>query len=199
MSRWNGRTNGWWTIARAVAFAVVGALALAVPAAGDTHKSQWGVTGPHFLNDSEEYPGANCRYAEVDPDVYLESIRVFAPTVLARDRTSGNDARTVGWRILVQRYGIFDSEPAWEPFASSSFRYAIATDERAASFKARRFYFEPMGVHDDQYRVLVVMVWLKPGSSEVEGRARHLVDFHRHPNAASEPSTGPSCPGGLIV
>lgn len=112
MSRWNGRTNGWWMIGRAVAFALVGALALAVPAAGDTHESRWGVTGPHFLNDSEEYPGAKCRYAGVDPGVYLESIRVFAPTVLARDRTSGNDARTVGWRTraalrhLRQRAGV---------------------------------------------------------------------------------------------
>jgi hypothetical protein len=182
-------------------FLTIAALATLLPgaAAADTPLGHSGRFGAHFLTDTEEYPGARCRFETGTETRALVGIRVRPPVIYARDRSDGRDEQVVGWRILVQRLDTHQADPTWEPFATTSVRYATAYDDQAASFAMREVRIDHVGGADVRYRVRVGMRWLAPGTPSVTGTARHGVDHVWSEHAASEPGVGRYCVGALLV
>jgi hypothetical protein len=158
--------------------------------AADTPLSDWGRTGPHFLADTREYPGAACRY--VTDATTLGRVKVRSPFLYARDATNdATDAQRVGWQVIVQeRLGGGD----WEPVARSSIQKARATDAQPAAL--RPIVVSVDGTGAAEYRVRVRMYWYRPGHpSTLVGRATHGVDWYRWVVAPSERG---GCPGAIL-
>lgn len=156
--------------------------------AADTPLGHQGIYGVHYLADSEEYPGATCRY---DGENVLKSLRVRYPFVFASDHPEG---QLVGWRAIVQERGQFDK--GWTTAARSNVQFGRARDQRPANFSAIRIELD--GAPGSTYRVLVRMQWYVTPVGEfeqVEGRATHGVDWYRYILAEANPGF---CPGAIL-
>jgi hypothetical protein len=120
--------------------------------------------GRHVLIDTREFPGANCRTVSVGD---LQSIRVRRPVMYARNRLSGTDHQTVGWRWELR-------DASMTRIAHSSFEKATATDKRPAAFSNRTI--DMSGRPEGTYFVSIRMRWYRPGSSTtIQGTAHHFV------------------------
>ncbi|MBA2381534.1 MAG: hypothetical protein H0V73_05415 [Chloroflexi bacterium] len=163
-------------------------LAGAATTAADTHLTQSGVFGVHFLADSAEYAGVRCTY---DNASTISAIRVRDPFVFARSRTSGVDTQWVSWYFRIQAQTPGDT--TWTSVATSPVSKKTATDAQVANFSPITKTFA--GTAAKQYRVLVVIRWYgQDGTTEV-GRATHRPDWYSWEGV---PSFEGLCPGGLF-
>ena len=178
-------------VARSMLFAApLLLMALAAPLAtlADTAVSHSGRFGVHTLADSEEYPGVRCAYDDL---VTIESVRVRAPFVYARDRHEGRvDSQVVSWKYRIQAEAL----KGWSTVATSDLQKRTATDEQVADFSPMRTSFD--GSASTNYRVEVVIRWYAPSDgTTVVGKAVHRVDWYAWEGV---PSFEGSCPGGLF-
>ena len=134
----------------------------------DTQLGTSGHTGPHALRDRETLAGATCRYAL--PAGNLTTITVRPPRIRARDVTASRDHQQVRWSIRVDYW---DVNAFWATASTSGPWTATAWDDQAAPFGSRTID-APTGL-GGEYRVVVVMRWVRHGS--VEGRSTHRVDW----------------------
>ncbi len=147
-----------------------------------------GSYGRHYLADTREYPGVRCAY---DDRNVLDTIRVQAPFVFARDRSSSRDSQTVGWRVQ-----IVGEDGQGDPMVyESPIRTAVGYDDTAAGFTARTFALDYHA--GSPYEVRIKMYWYKPGTTTVQGSAFHPLDWYSLPTA---PRHGPDgfCSGGIL-
>lgn len=170
---------------------LVGAL-VATPGvvAADTPISHSGSVGPHQLADSAEYPGVTCRYNNLQN---LYGVRVRAPLMLARDRSSARDRQLVSWRFRLQR--ATPESNIWTTLYSGPVQRAYALDDASAAFTTQSSTFVTKPAN--RYRIMISMFWYAPGTTTVQGVANHLIDWYSSPTA---PSHGPrgNCPGGIL-
>jgi hypothetical protein len=143
--------------------------------------------GRHVLIDNGEFPGANCRSQSFTD---LVSIRVRRPVMYARNRTSGTDHQTVGWRWQLR-------DESFSAVAQGPIAKASATDKRPAAFSNQTVGMSgrPEGV----YFISIRMYWFKPGSStQVQGTARHFVrNYARNGDTVFPFDTG--CNDGVSI
>ena len=162
---------------------------------GDGHR---GTVGRHAFVDSEERPGARCRYqpvALIEPagpsmpaaSAEFVGIGVRPPKVAAIDRSPGVDRQRVGWRFILQ-----ERLPGgeWTKVKRSPLQVVRTTDQRAARFirMTVRYDGDPLA----EYRVRSKAYWFR-GRLRPVGVAIHLVDHYR----VRGDITPASCPGGM--
>lgn len=150
------------------------ALALAVSsvAVADTPLGDDLQVGEHRLRDSASKAGVKCFYLISDDRDGPATIRVRAPRVFARDRTSGRDSQKVGWQVTV-RYS--DDGTNFSTLFTSSVQKATTTDASVAPFTARDLHVTDLLF----IRVRIRMYWFRPGTNnEVEGSSFHEVDYY---------------------
>jgi hypothetical protein len=159
------------------------ALALAAgPVLADTELGHHGKVGAHSLNEAQDQ--VTCDYDSSTAN--LESIKVAAPTIYARNRTAGEDLQMVGWRILVRR----KVEPAtsYTTVLKSAIFKTEASDITPAAFKEQTV---SMAVPDNSsFRIFVKMFWYRPDNS-IAGTARHRVDKYTEWNGVDPASLYP--------
>lgn len=156
--------------------------------AADTRMGHQGTYGVHYLADSEEYPGATCRY---DGDTVLKAVRVRFPFVFASDHPDG---QLVGWRAIAQRQAA--GGKGWTSVARSPIQFGSARDHRPANFADVKV--DVAGVPGSIYRVRVRMNWYVTPVGEfeqIEGKATHRVDWYRYVLADANPGF---CPGAIL-
>jgi hypothetical protein len=163
-------------------------LAGAASTSADTHLTQSGTFGIHFLADSSEYAGVTCTYNNAST---ISSIRVRDPLVFARNRTSSADTQWVSWYFRVQAQTQGDT--SWTAVATSDVSKLTATDAQVANFSPISKAFA--GNAGKQYRVLVVIRWYGTDGTTEVGRATHRVDWYSWEGV---PSFDGLCPGGLF-
>jgi hypothetical protein len=164
-------------------------LVLAGPVAtsADTAAHHEGRYGVHYLADSEEYPGARCRY---DNETVIDSVRVRDPFVFARDANPDRvDSRWVSWKYRIQRQNV----KGWATVETSELQKRIATDAQVANFSPMRTNFA--GSASTPYRVEVIIRWYGADGETVVGRAVHRVDWYAWDGV---PSFEGQCPGGVF-
>jgi hypothetical protein len=164
-------------------------LVLAGPVAtsADTAAHHEGRYGVHYLADSEEYPGARCRY---DNETVIDSVRVRDPFVFARDANPDRvDSRWVSWKYRIQRQNV----KGWATVETSELQKRIATDAQVANFSPMRTNFA--GSASTAYRVEVIIRWYGADGETVVGRAVHRVDWYAWDGV---PSFEGQCPGGVF-
>ena len=172
------------------ALALIAALlslqALAGPALADTELGHTGPVGPHRLrmdtlaDFQAGRGGATCYYySTTDSEPPMSQLTVRFPRVLARNTTSGTDSRVVGWRPKLQRQQL---DGTWALVLALPVQRKIATDASAAPFTALSFSASQIP-DTGRLRVVVDMLWYKPGATvsaggTIEGVARHRVDYY---------------------
>lgn len=183
------RTASRRTASAALALVIAALIASPLAASADTPIAHHGLRGPHYLADSEEYPGAVCKY---DTNEIIHRISVAAPFVFARDRTPMRDRQVVGWYLVVQRHS--NGGGGWSTIATGPQQTAYAHDDRAAAFDRQKVSF--VGTDTFTYRVRVHLLWFDPMDSKtIEGDATHEVDWYRYVVADANPGF---CPGGIL-
>lgn len=155
------------------------ALVLAVqPVAASTPVSQTGKVGPYQIDDFQDTTrGANCVYKKTKTNGKnrLGEINVRPPKVHARDTGAGNQSQWVGWRFIIQQDKEFDG--TYKSIFKSTFVKKKATETSIAAFTRRAWtaHSNPKG----NYRVRVVLVWYKPGTSTtVQGKVVEQIDWY---------------------
>jgi hypothetical protein len=141
--------------------------------------------GEYSYSESSETPIATCGYAGPEgPDnwIWLNWVRVTAPTVTAADRNSATrDRRTVSFQLKIQRNTLGSGAP-WSVVKSSRVQKAAAYDDQAAALSPIKLYFTPKKtIFNGQnaiFRAMVVVKWLKKDGS-VEGTARIWPSYYR--------------------
>ena len=175
----------------AAIMAVAATLVLPSVTRADVPVSHRGSVGAHSLTDSQEYPGASCRY---DRDMNVARVTVRPPTVFARDRSTGRDHQSVGWVVELQYQPA--SGGSWSTVQKSSVATATAWDDTPAPLRQRSVTIaHPKG--SGSWRVVVRMLWYRPGTSGVwQGTARHRVSAYDYPLAP--PGAISFCPAGIL-
>ena len=119
--------------------------------------------GRHVLIDDREFPGADCR-THLGA---LTSIGVRRPVMYARNRTSGVDHQTVGWRWQLR-------DSAFALVAQGPIEQATASDERPAAYSGQTV--DMTGRPAGTWFIAIRMFWYQPGSStHIQGKALHFV------------------------
>ena len=160
----DGRHGSVLRLAGSLGAAALLVLASSGRATADTQLSTRGLTGPHALRDGSGAPGATCTYA----GGHLDTIKVRPPRVRARDVSGTRDHQSVRWAIRIDYWDVNLFWSTAEAFPPST---ATAWDDQPAAFSAKTID-APTGF-GGEYRVVVVMTWLRGGL--VEGRSSHRV------------------------
>jgi hypothetical protein len=158
---------------------LMGLLLAVQPAAAASGIHETGLVGPYQINDDHDTTrGANCDYEthKTNGAYLLDDISVRAPFMHARDRGVGNQTQWVGWQYKIQRTPTATTN--FHTIFTSSVVKAKATETAIAPF-TRRKWTAPETVRDGNYRVKVIMLWYKPGTSTVEqGRVVANIDYY---------------------
>ena len=169
-------------VARAIGAAVPLTLALmmtAQPVAAGVASTS-GSPGQYTVTDTQTNPGAHCFYPSAShANNDLSKIKVSAPTMFAKNSTSGVDTQWVGWQFSIQHGTTVGSGPAgWTTYYKSSIVKAVARDNQAASFTTRTWI---AGNHINRWwRVKVLMFWYKPGSkTKISGQVNWIIDYYK--------------------
>jgi hypothetical protein len=144
-----------------------------------------GLVGTYSYDESQSTPFATCTYAgDQGPDnwIWLNWLRVKAPTVLAADRSSDHrDKRTVTFQMKIQR-AKFDATDSWTDVASSKVQRATAYDDEAAPLSPIKLFFTPRKTIDNGqsavFRTKVIIRWLKRDGS-VEGSVKIWPTYYK--------------------
>ncbi len=159
-----------------------------------------GDLGVHvFLDDVHTTP-VRCIYGPGALGGLVE-VTVRQPIVLAHDSGSGTQTQDVRWRFIVE--GTDDPTPDkntdWIQLNTPPvpFVFASASDRRPAGFGARSRSIPPSERGFANYRVHILVNWLRPGGS-IDGSAVHTIARYAIVNDAGsivsvdEPMCGPS-------
>jgi hypothetical protein len=141
---------------------------------------QSGVRGPFGITDTSTSPGATCIHGRHNPGNIL-GIDTRGPRVKARDTTSGVDHQWVGFRVLIERYGL---DRTWHVWIDTSFATQYAADNAWTTFPDVPLR-EKGGFRTSDYRAVVSVVWYAPGSSTtIQGHLGWAVTHYSHSNSA---------------
>lgn len=162
-----------------VALAMVAGVS--APAGAWSELSNTGNTGYYEGPDQRYAKGAVCRY---DSDFDLVSIAIKPPS--AHSYTDGT--QKIGYRYIIER----DTQPYDDDYVlyyRSTFVYDTATQLAITGFKTRTFSGFP-GNPSGNWRVRVVLKWVKPGTStKTAGLVHGVIDSYK---AVRDPFTHPS-------
>src|SRR3954469_11790959 len=141
---------------------------------------QAGDIGGHGLTDSRESPGVTCRFAPpLDWSLGETWIQVRPPVMFARDVSDGVDEQQVGWRATVLAWD--EDSQSWHKRAQGETQYAVATDNRAATFDSRgpeTTFFLGYGA----YQVTMQLFWYEgrglDGEPRLAGQAEYQLQHY---------------------
>ena len=155
--------------------------AVSAPAGAWSELSNTGDTGYYEGPDQRYAKGAVCKY---DRDYDLVSITIKPPS--AHSYTNGT--QKIGYRYIIER----DTQPYngdYVLYYRSKFVYDTATPQAITGFPTRTFAGFP-GNPQGNWRVRVVLKWVKPGTStKTAGLVHGVIDSYK---AVKGPFTHPS-------
>jgi hypothetical protein len=139
-----------------------------------------GDIGGHGLTDSRESPGVTCRFAPpLDWSLGETWIQVRPPVMFARDVSDGVDEQQVGWRATILAWD--QDSQSWQERAQGETQYAVAADNRAATFDSRgpeTTFFLGYGA----YQVTMQLFWYEgrgpDGKPRVAGQAEYQLQHY---------------------
>jgi hypothetical protein len=168
--------------------------------ARETPPDHTGDYGVHILLDNEHLSPVVCDYDSVSGEI--KGVRARGPIVLAFDTGAGVQAQDVSWRLRVQSTDDLDPDKntVWTDLpVVMGFLSAVASERRPAGFAARTRNLAPGERGAANYRVRVIVRWLRPNGS-VDG---HVIETARAydivKEGVSQGVTTAACPGIIPV
>lgn len=148
-------------------------------AQGAVPLSTSGKTGPFVITDRLDRPGVSCTYDAGGPNDMgndLDLMEARGPRVFARDRTTRRDSQPVSVTYVFQRSALEGGTGGWTTTKATKPLKKVAYDDQAARFPLRS-WLNPIEA-DYHFRVLVVIRWYKPGSTEILGKTKQRYQYY---------------------
>jgi hypothetical protein len=167
-----------WIRLTSVVVPLAAALLLAAQPVAAHVTSASGSPGNYVVTDTNANPGAHCFYYDTASSTDLYKIKIRAPKMFAKNRTTAVDSQKVGWQFYIQHGTSVGSAPSgWTTSFKSSIVKATAHDNLAAAFSTRTW--NASANINRWWRVKVLMFWYKPGSSTtISGQVTDVIDYY---------------------
>jgi hypothetical protein len=165
-------------VIRRLRYATSAALMAVFIIAGAGLATSSGDVGPHWLRDSQEFPGVRCNYGPDDGSGNpLVQMKIRAPIVQAVNTGKGTQKQLVGWRFQIDSTNDTSLATGWTTDVVSKMQKATATEDQPAPFTLRTFNGFGSNL-SFAYRVVIRMFWFAGDGHTIIGRASDVNVFY---------------------